>query len=112
MRGPAPAAEVTIRTVPVRLAGGVVAGRGLRAWASGAAGGCLDAAAVELPAGAPVAVGPAAAGEVAAARALAELAELVAAAGLVVPSAWLGPGGWAALWARAARTTAAAARTG
>jgi hypothetical protein len=61
----------------IRLAGGVVAGRGLRVWAPGP----VDAAVAPLPAGAPVAIGPADASRDHRRKALAELADLVAAAG-------------------------------
>ncbi len=69
----------------VRLADGVVAGRGLRVWAPGPDGVPVDAMEFGLPPGAAVAVGPDGAEP---AGALAELAALVAAAG--IPAAGAG----------------------
>lgn len=72
----------------VRLAGGVVAGRGLRVWAPGPAGVPVDAAdPPHLPPGAAVALGPEDAGEADVRLAVAELAALVSVGGLVAAGA-------------------------
>ncbi len=73
----------------LRLAGGIVPGPGTGVWAFDPAGIPGDAAALNLPPGTPVAVGPVSTVDTALARALTELASLIAAHGPVVAGAGL-----------------------